>query len=133
MNKEARIAELLKKWMPRLGLQDWIINVTIHATEMEGDDRCEAAITEDLKYHNADLEIYKPFWLNDPIHQEKDIIHELTHLLTCRLHPYLAPLGDDALEETVQTIAMQFFNAYKEEEITKEELTPAMGFHTDDE
>lgn len=105
---KTEIKQIIEKWKPVLGLSDWIINI-VFETNYEGDDRCEASIEEDLKYHEADITIYDAFWKNDPEHREKNIVHELTHLVLCRLHPHLSPSGDDALEEVVQSIAMLFY------------------------
>lgn len=107
------VKELVKKWLPRLGLSHWIINIKFTSGILAGDPQCEATIHDDLKYLEADLEIFKPFWKHDLENQEKNIVHELVHLMLCRLHPYLAPAGDEAVEETVQTIAMIFYKNYE--------------------
>lgn len=129
VNRDQKVRDLLDIWLPRLGLEDWIININTRLCYFNDgeDEECEASIQVDLKYHEADLEIYIPFWNNDTAHQEKNIVHELTHILLWRLDPHISPSGDDALEEVVQTIAMRFYNIYQEK--AQAELTPSIGFH----
>ena len=114
MNREKYIRDLIDKWKPRLGLDDWIINLKIkNSYESTGEHRCEAAISDDLKYLEADLEIYKPFWKITKEKQEITIVHELVHLLLCPLHPHYASAGDDIFEQVTQKLAITFFKQIK--------------------
>ena len=106
------VIELIEKWLPRLGLNEWIINVEVVEKLHKIDKRCEAEIEEDIKYLEADMTVYSSFWNNDARHQEINIVHELVHLMFCRLHKHLSPSGDETLEEVVQRTAMLFYKTY---------------------
>lgn len=106
--KEILVRKLVEKWLPALGLKDWMINISVVEEYHEQRD-IQADIEDDLKYHEADMTIYKSFWEDSADKQERTIVHELVHLLLCRLHPHLSPSGDDVVEEVVQTIAMNFY------------------------
>lgn len=103
------VEKIVEKWQSKLHLEDWIINIHFKNTNFPGDKYCEASITADLKYKEAELEIWKSFWAYDQKHQEINILHELCHLLIWRLNEHVAPSGDDVLEEVVQDLAMTFF------------------------
>lgn len=104
------VEALIRELQEDLGLSDWIINVKVSKKENEeAGEVCEAEIEDFLKYHEGNLTLYPSFFRNSKKNQEINLLHELTHLLLCRLHPHLAPSGDDALEEVVQSIAMQFY------------------------
>lgn len=113
--KEQEVKAIVDFWLPRLGLDDWIITIGIHDRYYPGDQECEADIEDDIKYHQAALRIWRPFWDNDLQHRYKNIAHELVHLLLCRLHPHIPTSGDDILEEVVQTIAMLFYKKHAHE------------------
>lgn len=102
------VAAMILKWKLKLGLSEWIINVHFSSKCHKDDGECEADISDDLKYLEADLTIYPKFWENDREHQEINIIHELVHLLICPLHPFLGNAADDVLEGVVQKIAVNF-------------------------
>lgn len=106
LEKHFVLRKFVDKWLPLLGLSDWIINIET-SDKYSLTEGCEADIQDDIKYHEADLCVYPLFWESD--HQEQIIVHELTHLVFCRLHPYLPPAADDLLEEVVQTTAMIFY------------------------
>lgn len=107
-DQHAHIHALVETWKPRLGLADWIINIEI-TDELAADDAdCEASITSITEYKEANLKIFPLFWRFNDEHQEINIVHELTHCLTSRLHPFLGSAADDAEEEVVQSIAMVF-------------------------
>lgn len=108
VKNKSRINQLIEKLKRRLGLSDWIINVFFKddGYYSADDHDTECAIESDLKYMEADLYIFKPFWDHPLGHQEINIKHELVHLLLCPLHPCLPPIADDVLESVVQKIAM---------------------------
>jgi len=110
MEQEILIARLVDRWKHVVGLGNWMLCVKIRKGYYPGDKTCEASVTEDLKYAYADIEIWKPFWKGDVKTQEITVLHELVHLVLCRLHPHLAPSGDAALEEVVQAVTMILFN-----------------------
>lgn len=110
MKDKARyVSVIVEKWKVRLGLSDWIVNVHIRNESYPDDETIEACITEDAKYKEADLEIWNQYWKFDEKHKEINIVHELTHLVLCKLHPFLPPIADDTLEEVVQTLAMSLY------------------------
>lgn len=116
IKEEARMLEVWKlvdKWLPLLGLDDWIINIKIEKYTDPEDATCEASIEDDLKYLEANLSIWSPFWKNDNEHREINIVHELVHLLICPLHPHLGPAADEVVESVVQKIAMRYYKIYR--------------------
>jgi hypothetical protein len=109
MKRASEVEALVEKWKSRLGLSDWLINVYIRDKYYPGEPEIEACIEGDVKYKEANLEVWKEFWKFDAKHKEINVIHELCHLLLWRLHPHMAPSGDDALEEVTQTLATRFY------------------------
>lgn len=103
------VKKVVKKWQVKLRLEDWIINIHVHDKYFPGDKSCEASIVADLKYKEAELEVWKPFAEFDERHKEINIVHELCHLILWRINQHVSPSGDDLLEEVVQTLAMTFF------------------------
>ena len=91
----------------------WNINIKCSEELCERDPGCEAEIDDDLKYHEANLGIYNCFWEHTDERREMIIVHEMMHLVMCRLHPHISPSGDDIVEEVVQSVAMLFFSVYK--------------------
>ncbi len=121
-NKQQYIENIVNPLKKKLGLSDWIINIEINdgfypeETTCDGgttseDKECEAAIWDDLKYLEANLVIYKPFWDRDHEHQVINLTHELVHLLLCPLHPYTPHIADDVFEGVVQKLAISFHNS----------------------
>lgn len=112
VEKKEVINNLLDLWKPKLGLDGWITRVEIKETNSPEDPTCEAEIEDDLKYHFAELIIWDSFWGLGPHLRSLTIVHELMHLVVCRLHPYMGPAGDDAMEEVVQTLAVLFYHHF---------------------
>lgn len=112
-DKKASVQCLVDKWKPILGLEKWIVNIHIQDGYDPEEDDIQADITEDLRYFEAELNIWKQFWDDEPWKQEVTIVHELVHLLLCPLHQYLPPAGDEEVERVTQTIALRFIHNQK--------------------
>ena len=75
-----RVGKWVKKWRPKLYLNDWHFNVSYPKDETGP----YATIIVNENYFEGDIEIYPSFWSLKIQEQEKDIVHELCHVIT---HP----------------------------------------------
>ncbi len=76
MNKELKIQSLIKKWQPKLGLNDWMLNVRF--VDFKRTDYLQSGDIEvDLKNKKATM-----LFSNNPQKDDEYIVvHELVHLL----------------------------------------------------
>lgn len=80
------INALLKKWVHRLNLQEWTIDVVF----MNGADPIDTATSGDTLadcspdpvYLQAKIRIYPAWMQRDPWRREQAVVHELCHLIT---------------------------------------------------
>lgn len=106
------IPQIVWKWQNILGLREWKVNVERQAGFLDDDRKnsdIEMAIDQDRKYLEATITVYTPVWGLELDGLQRVIIHELLHLSLGGLHPFLAPSGDDALEEAVQRLAVAIY------------------------
>ncbi len=114
MKKEAEkeIRSLVELWKNRIGLNDWIVNVSFEYRGHPDEEGCEADIEAFTHYREADLTIWNGFWKFGKEHRIINLIHELVHLILWKLHPHLSPSGDDVLEEVCQQTAVAIYRAW---------------------
>ena len=79
-----RINSWINRWKEPLFLQGWEFDLKFEDKDSENENT-EAEIAADSKYSEAVITIYKPFFEQNSLHQEKTIVHELCHILTHEL------------------------------------------------
>lgn len=106
------VARLIKKWKPRMFLQEWMIEVKFAEQDKDG---YIAEISPCPVYLRASMTVYPCFKKLPPEERENAIIHELAHCHTQELFNLVERLGGgqlvpkdmatEALERLTQRVA----------------------------
>lgn len=101
MNKKKYLNDLIAKHKKRLYLDLWDIDLRIlkgkDCEYCESDESTNACLTPNPNYYDAVLCVHGRFWGYSEKQQEMIILHELCHLLTCKMNRLVSRLRNGEL------------------------------------
>lgn len=107
--------KLLKEWVERLGLQDWVIKLTdnCHPSNMSMKDVSGCTVwTESIK--TATIEIIDPQFYGErivPFDYEETLVHELLHLKTSLVSSNTLDLEERIMHQLIDDLARALVDA----------------------
>ena len=112
--------ELLKEWVDRLKLSDWVIELE---TDCKPDDIGEnSGLTEWQEVNKtAIVKIIDPKFYGEritPFDGEKTLVHELLHLKTCLISDTENELQERIMHQLIEDLAKAFVDAKRHGENT---------------
>ena len=101
------LGELLEKWAPRFGLQDWVIRIELNRFDRMNDGNALATVNFNHIKKSASIRVLDPRdWPEDvQVRQfdlEEYVVHELTHILVGPME--VKELPTDVLEQSVEDL-----------------------------
>ena len=105
--------ELLKEWVDRLKLNDWVIKLLTDCSPDEMDNCCGLTDWQEVN-KTAIIKIIDPKYYGEritPFDGEKTLVHELLHLKTCLISDTENELQERIMHQLIEDLAKAFVDA----------------------
>ena len=105
--------ELLKEWIDRLKLNDWVIELQENCSPDDMNDCCGLTNWQEVN-KSAIIKIIDPQYYGEriiPFDAEKTLVHELLHLKTCLISDTENELQERIMHQLIEDLARALVNA----------------------